>query len=222
MIVYKNSKVNFPNLRIAGHYLHLPVVNEQGPVGLADVSTLTISMLDYLMGKNENKKDLKGVLDLFWQTPGDYSELESEISEPASYSFRQDPLSPKKTMLQVSVKLKDVRSDTIYRFSLTSHNFADLLALISEKTGYAIKYKSMQLLSNNNVAMSIKFKDDESDFVIINNDRDLREALSLKNSKLELYLEESKQDHSYLMYLVTGLALAGLVSFMAFKVQNKP
>ena len=176
-------------------------------------------MLDYLMGKNENKKDLKGVLDLFWQTPGDYSELESEISEPASYSFRQDPSSPKKTV-QVSVKLKDVRSDTIYRFSLTSHNFTDLLALISEKTGYAIRYKSMQLLSNNNVAMSIKFKDDESDFVIINNDCDLREAL--KNSKLELYLEEAKSDHSYLMYLVTGLAFAGLVGFMVLKVKNTP
>lgn len=217
----KTQRYHSTLLRLAGHYLHLPVVNEQGPVGLVDVSTLTISMLDYLMGRDENKKDLKGVLDLFWQAPGDYSELESEMSEPASFQMRPEPMSPRKTMLQVSVKLRDIGSDAIYRFTMTSNNFSDLLALISEKTGYAIRYKSMHILSMNNLPMSIKFKDDESDFVIINNDRDLREALALKNSKLELYLEECKRDRSYLMYALTGLAVIGIASFAVLKFKNK-
>ncbi|KAI9329080.1 hypothetical protein BDR26DRAFT_873100 [Obelidium mucronatum] len=34
-----------------GHYLHLPVVEDQVPVGLVDVLTLTMGMLDYLMNK---------------------------------------------------------------------------------------------------------------------------------------------------------------------------
>ncbi|KAJ3015365.1 UNVERIFIED_CONTAM: hypothetical protein HDU68_012761 [Siphonaria sp. JEL0065] len=34
-----------------GHYLHLPVVEGQVPVGLVDVLTLTMGMLDYLMNK---------------------------------------------------------------------------------------------------------------------------------------------------------------------------
>ncbi|KAJ3019910.1 UNVERIFIED_CONTAM: hypothetical protein HDU68_010432 [Siphonaria sp. JEL0065] len=34
-----------------GHYLHLPVVQGQVPVGLVDVLTLTMGMLDYLMNK---------------------------------------------------------------------------------------------------------------------------------------------------------------------------
>lgn len=177
-------------------------------------------MLDYLMGRDDNKKDLKGVFDLFWQTPGDHSELESEISEPASFHMRSEAMSPKRTLLQVSVKLRDVGSGTIYRFTMTSNNFSDLLALISEKTGYAIRYKSMHLLSMNNLPMSIKFKDDESDFVIINNDRDLREALSLKNSKLELYLDETKADRSTLMYIVSGLAVIGIISFAVLKFKK--
>ena len=202
---------------IAGHYLHLPVVNDQGPAGLVDVSTLTISMLDYLMGK-DNKKDLKGVLDLFWQTPaGEYTE--SEISESASLpmQIRQDQMSPKKTMIQTAVKLRDLGTDTIYRFTLTSNNFTDLLALISEKTGYALRFKSMHLLSANNIPISIKFKDDESDYVIISNDRDLKEALSL-NAKLELYLEESKKSKSSnLVYLLIGLAVVGITTFAVLK-----
>ncbi|KAI8618952.1 hypothetical protein BC830DRAFT_1106458, partial [Chytriomyces sp. MP71] len=32
-----------------GHYLHLPVVEDDTPVGLVDVMTLTLSMLDYLV-----------------------------------------------------------------------------------------------------------------------------------------------------------------------------
>ncbi|KAJ3062768.1 hypothetical protein HDU98_001378, partial [Podochytrium sp. JEL0797] len=35
----------------AGHYLHLPVVDDHIPVGLMDVLTLTIGMLEYLMNK---------------------------------------------------------------------------------------------------------------------------------------------------------------------------
>jgi hypothetical protein len=176
-------------------------------------------MLDYLMGKEDNKRDLKGVLDLFWQTPGDHSELESEMSEPPSFHIRSDTMSPKRTMPQVSVKLRDVGSGTNYRFTLTSNNFSDLLALISEKTGHAIRYKSMHLLSMNNLPMSIKFKDDESDFVIISNDRDLREALAIKNTKLELYLEETKGG-SNLMYWMTGLAVICIASFAVFKVKK--
>jgi hypothetical protein len=184
------------------------------------VSTLTISMLDYLMGREDNKRDLKGVFDLFWQTPaGEYSELESEISEPPSFHIRSETMSPKKVYPSVSVKLRDIGSGTIYRFTLSSNNFADLLTLISEKTGHAIRYKSMHLLSMNNLPMSIKFKDDESDFVMINNDRDLREALALKNTKLELYLEEAR-GKSYLIHMMTGLALIGLVSFAVIKFKK--
>ncbi|KAJ3280866.1 hypothetical protein HK104_000355 [Borealophlyctis nickersoniae] len=38
----------------AGHYLHLPVVDGRNPVGLVDVMTLTISMLTYLISKDQN------------------------------------------------------------------------------------------------------------------------------------------------------------------------
>ncbi|KAJ3229250.1 hypothetical protein HDU81_005515 [Chytriomyces hyalinus] len=34
-----------------GHYLHLPVVEDETPVGLVDVLTLTMAMLNYLMNK---------------------------------------------------------------------------------------------------------------------------------------------------------------------------
>ncbi|KAJ3230166.1 hypothetical protein HDU81_004742 [Chytriomyces hyalinus] len=38
-----------------GHYLHLPVVEDETPVGLVDVLTLTMGMLDYLMNKETSK-----------------------------------------------------------------------------------------------------------------------------------------------------------------------
>ncbi|KAJ1549828.1 hypothetical protein HK405_002179, partial [Cladochytrium tenue] len=40
-----------------GHYLHLPVVNERIPVGLVDVLTLTMAMLDYLLAKESHAND---------------------------------------------------------------------------------------------------------------------------------------------------------------------
>ncbi|KAJ3122116.1 hypothetical protein HK100_012125 [Physocladia obscura] len=40
-----------------GHYLHLPVVDGDVPVGLVDVLTLTMGMLDYLMNKATGKEE---------------------------------------------------------------------------------------------------------------------------------------------------------------------
>ncbi|KAJ3135982.1 hypothetical protein HK100_002113 [Physocladia obscura] len=40
-----------------GHYLHLPVVDGEVPVGLVDVLTLTMGMLDYLMNKATGKEE---------------------------------------------------------------------------------------------------------------------------------------------------------------------
>lgn len=44
--------------RIAGHFLHLPVIDDTVPVGLVDVMTLTIAMLTYLVSKSGITTDL--------------------------------------------------------------------------------------------------------------------------------------------------------------------
>lgn len=46
---YRDAGVSHAFFFIAGHYLHLPVVEAGAPIGLVDVMTLTISMLTYLV-----------------------------------------------------------------------------------------------------------------------------------------------------------------------------
>ncbi|KAJ3237635.1 hypothetical protein HDU81_009185 [Chytriomyces hyalinus] len=59
-VMTPNPKSAFPSTNIldalktlhAGHYLHLPVVDGTTPIGLIDVLTLTISMLNYMLNKD--------------------------------------------------------------------------------------------------------------------------------------------------------------------------
>ncbi|KAJ3325063.1 hypothetical protein HDU76_013257 [Blyttiomyces sp. JEL0837] len=74
-----------------GHYLHLPVVDGRTPVGLVDVLTLTMAMLDYLMAKEganvETASDAGPIWNKFWNSTfagGSVVETESDAHSVAS------------------------------------------------------------------------------------------------------------------------------------------
>ncbi|KAI9091112.1 hypothetical protein DFS34DRAFT_635870 [Phlyctochytrium arcticum] len=89
----------------AGHYLHLPVVEGNTPVGLVDVMTLTISMLTYIMTKetakdgainnNNNNAEAGPMWNNFWNSTfaGSNVETESDRLSAASDSIVSSAMS---------------------------------------------------------------------------------------------------------------------------------
>ncbi|KAJ3352735.1 hypothetical protein HDU83_007683 [Entophlyctis luteolus] len=105
----------------AGHYLHLPVCDGATPIGLVDVLTLTISMLDYMLAGNQTSSttaETSGPLwNQFWNST--WSAVDSE-SNAGSEAFSDDH--PPHAMPAASpARFSNVSSNTYYAPSAASN-----------------------------------------------------------------------------------------------------
>jgi hypothetical protein len=156
-------------VNLAGHFLHLPVIDNTVPVGLIDVMTLTIAMITYLVNKTGSPTDQEGPMwNSFWNSTfaGDvepdrvsqHSESRTGLSSSVYYRDRQpvqQPMTPEPAISERAIpvtpaqhdgtftfKLRDMTlaNGKMYRFNSPSNSFAALYERIIAKTGYATGY----------------------------------------------------------------------------------
>jgi hypothetical protein len=154
------------DVNVAGHFLHLPVIDNTTPVGLIDVMTLTIAMLTYLVNKAGSPTDQEGPMwNTFWNSTfageieadrvSQHSETRTGLSSSVYYRERQQtqqimtpepavserpvPITPGPLEGTFTFKLRDMTASNgkIYRFNSPSCSMSALYERIVSKTGYS-------------------------------------------------------------------------------------
>ncbi|KAJ3104973.1 hypothetical protein HDU96_008750 [Phlyctochytrium bullatum] len=221
-----------------GHYLHLPVVDSGAIVGLVDVLTLTMAMLEYLLAKDggadvsASGADSGPMWNKFWNSTfaGSVMDTESDLytnddarsvtsanayhghghghgshqqTVPPGYvpAFRASPppaqsprsqvgrrdhdaassVAPQSTAfsyqnsddLRFGFKLKDSRSNKVFRFTSSSSDLSELLSQVKSKTGITVSGDDAP------GSTRISYEDDEGDVVHLSTDRDLEDAVAM-------------------------------------------
>lgn len=178
-----------------GHYLNLPVVDEDEIVGMVDVLRLTYATLSQIKKIETSKSEPEPAWSSFWTSLDDSESFQSilpdvnpsdsvSVNESFNESFNESRLS----QIREDVFVFKFRTTArVHRVTLTG-DLADLRAAIDSK----LHQKDLEELSLGNEPYALSYVDDEGDLVSITTDSDLADCIlvhrSLSLNKANLYI----------------------------------
>ncbi|KAI9203729.1 uncharacterized protein BJ171DRAFT_139419 [Polychytrium aggregatum] len=189
-----------------GHYLHLPVVDGYTPVGLVDVLTLTISMLNYVMNKDQGENtggDQGPMWNRFWNSTFAGGDTESDrhsvnsdgqIVPPSSYTGSQAISAHMGGLVGLNRELApDDAASQVYSAAAGGVVEEYAFKLRDSTTGkvyrFSSRFDSLQELylhvasyqtdGNKSTDLRLSYIDDEGDVVHLSTDKDLEEAVQM-------------------------------------------
>jgi len=190
-----------------GHYLHLPILDGEAPVGLVDVQQLTMAMLDYLVKKQESSNSAESgpMWGKFWNSTlveaasaHEDEDTNSEYSAPTGQnrpqssrspsvlSINNNPQSmiPQSMIPQSTAAISRVQSvsgsvtNDEFTFPFKIKDGSRVLYLTTLFQDFSAFSKAVSDKVGRNVSRVV-YEDEEGDQVCIECERDLLEAVQM-------------------------------------------